>query len=150
VCVIVEDDWLAWAIADARRQTGVELISVTEPPYRAIEALRQGGVLVLLADVVQPQMRACEVELLGAPADLPAGPAAIARIAGAPLVPFAALPIDTRAWRIWTGTPIAPPARGSGRDGEQAVMQRLADAFSEVIRAHPTQWAAVYELGWRT
>jgi lauroyl/myristoyl acyltransferase len=60
------------------------------------------------------------------------------------------LPIDTRAWRIWTGAPIEPPARGSGRDGETAVMQRLADAFGEVIRAYPTQWAAVYELGWRT
>jgi lauroyl/myristoyl acyltransferase len=63
-------------------------------------------------------------------------------------VPFAALPIDTRAWRLWTGTPIEPPARGSGREGERAAMQQLADSWSAVIRAHPTQWAAVYPMPW--
>jgi lauroyl/myristoyl acyltransferase len=148
VTALVEDDWLAWAMDDVRRRSGLEIVSISEPPLRALNALRAGQVLIVLADVAQPQMRTVEVTLLDAPIRLPAGPAALARISGAPIVPFAALPIDTRAWRMWTGTPIEPPARRSGRDGETAAMQQLADSWSAVIRAHPTQWAAVYPLPW--
>jgi lauroyl/myristoyl acyltransferase len=148
VTALVEDDWLAWAIDDVRRRSGLEIVSISEPPLRALNALRDGQVLIVLADVAQPQMRTCEVTLLDAPIELPAGPASLARIAGAPIVPFAALPIDTRAWRMWTGTPIEPPARRSGRAGEAAAMQQLADSWSAVIREHPTQWAAVYPMPW--
>jgi lauroyl/myristoyl acyltransferase len=148
VTAIVEDDWLAWAVADIRVRSGIDVVSISEPPLRALRALRAGQVLVVLADVAQPDMRSVPVALLDAPVLLPAGPAALARIAGAPIVPFAALPIATRAWRIWVGDPIPAPSRGSGRAGEAAAIQALADAWSQVLRAHPTQWAAVYPMPW--
>jgi lauroyl/myristoyl acyltransferase len=149
VTAIVENDWLAWAVADIRMRGGIEVVSIGEPPLRAVHALRDGHVVVVLADVAQPGMRGVEVTLLDAPIVLPARPAALARIARAPILPFAALPIDRRAWRVWIGEPIAPPPRGSGRAGEAAATQALADVWSEVIRAHPTHWAAVDPMAWR-
>jgi lauroyl/myristoyl acyltransferase len=149
VTVMVEDDWLAWAVADIRTRGGLDVVSISEPPLRALNALRDGQVVVVLADVAQPGMRTAEVTMLGAPLLLPAGPAALSRIARAPLLPFAVLPIDTRAWRLWIGEPIGPPPRASGRAGEIAATQALADVWSEIIRAHPTHWAAVYPMPWR-
>lgn len=149
VTALVEDDWLAWAVADIRMRGGLDVLSISEPPLRALNALRSGQVVVMLADVALPGMRTAEVTLLDAPLLLPAGPAALSRISRAPLLPFAVLPIDTRAWRMWIGKPIAPPPRGSGRAGEVAAMQALADVWSEVIRAYPTHWAAVYPMPWR-
>ena len=102
----------------------------------------------MLAELVHPGMRTAEVTLLGERILLPAGPAALARMAGAPLLPFAVLPIDVRAWRMWIGEPIAPPPRASGRAGEAAALQILADAWSDILRRHPTQWAAGEPLAW--
>jgi lauroyl/myristoyl acyltransferase len=149
VTVLVEDDWLAWAVADIRTRGGLDVVSISEPPLRALNALRDGQVLVVLADMAHPGMRMAEVTMLDAPVLLPAGPAALARIARAPILPFAVLPIDTRAWRMWIGEPIQPPPRGSGRAGEASAMQALADAWSEIIRAYPTHWAAVDPIPWR-
>ena len=148
VTALVENDWLAWAVASFRRRARLDVISIGEPPVRALSALRNGGALVILGDLAQPGMRAVEVTLLDARISLPAGPAALSRIAGAPLVPFAVLPIDARSWRLWLGEPIPSAPRGSGRAGETVVTQALADVWTKVLRAHPTQWAAVDSIPW--
>jgi lauroyl/myristoyl acyltransferase len=150
VTALVEDDWPAWAVADIRRRGGLDPVPVSESPLRALSALRRGGAVVMLSDFLNPGMRTAEVTLLGKPIRLPSGPAALARMAGAPLFPFAALPLDVRAWRMWIGEPIPPPPRRSGRAGEAAAMQVLADAWSDLLRRHATQSAAVEPLGWVT
>ena len=88
VTALVEDDWLAWAVADIRMRGGLDVLSISEPPLRALNALRSGQVLVVLADVALPGMRTAEVTLLDAPLLLPAGPAALSRISRAPLLPL--------------------------------------------------------------
>lgn len=148
VTALVEDDWLAWAVADIRRRGGLDPLPVSESPLRALSALQRGGAVVMLSDFLNPGMRTAEVTLLGKPILLPSGPAALARMAGAPLLPFAVLPIDVRAWRLWIGEAIPPPPRRSGRAGEAATMQTLAGAWSDLLRRYPTQWAAVEPLGW--
>jgi KDO2-lipid IV(A) lauroyltransferase len=145
---LVEDDWLAWAVAGIRSRGGLDVVPVTETPLRARATLARGGVVVMLSDFLGPGMRTAEVTLLGERIRLPAGPAALARLTGAALFPFAALPIQTRGWRVWIGDAIAPPPRASGRAGEAAALQELADAWTPLLRRHPTQWAAVEELGW--
>jgi lauroyl/myristoyl acyltransferase len=64
------------------------------------------------------------------------------------IVPLAVLPVDARAWVVHLAPPIPAPPRRSGGEGEQAVLQQLADAWSAVIEEHAEQWAAVYPLAW--
>ncbi len=148
VTVLVEDDWLAWAVADIRRRGGLDTVPISHSPQRALSALRRGEVAVMLAELVHPGMRTAEVTLLGERILLPAGPAALARMAGAPLLPFAVLPLDVRAWCMWIGEAIPPPPRASGRAGEAVALQALADAWSHILRRYPTQWAAGEPLAW--
>lgn len=148
VTALVEDDWLAWAVAGVRARAGLRLVPASTPPFELASALRRGGVVAVLADIAQPGMRSVEVTLVGDPIRLPAGPAALARIARAPIVPVAVLPIAMRSWRLVFGEPIAPPPRRGGSAGETEATQRLADAWSAVLLEHPTAWAAVDPLPW--
>jgi lauroyl/myristoyl acyltransferase len=110
--------------------------------------VRRGGVAALVADVHRPGMRSHRVRFLDAWADLPAGPAALCRLTGAPAVPFAVVKVGERTWRAQLGEPIAAPPRGSGAAGERALAQALADAFGAVIREHLEQWDAVDPIPW--
>jgi len=150
VTALVEDDWLAWAVAGIRARAGLRLVSVAAPPYELVAALRRGEMVVVLADQPKPWMRTLEVTLFGDPVALPSGPATLARLTGAPLVPVVVLPIAARAWRVVLGEPIEAPQRRSGAAGERAATQRLADAWTAALAAEPAVWAAVDPMPWRT
>jgi lauroyl/myristoyl acyltransferase len=147
---LVDDNWLAWAVADIRRRAGLRLISVTDPARHMVAALLGGEVVVLLPEVAKPGMRTAEVQLLGSRVRMPAGPATLARLTGAPIVPIAALPIAPRSWLVQLDRPIPAPPRRSGRAGERTVVQALADRWTPLLRAHPDQWAAVDPMPWLT
>jgi lauroyl/myristoyl acyltransferase len=104
----------------------------------------------MFADIVpDPGVRTIAVRFLDGVAALPAGPAALARMAGAVIVPLAVLPLDQRAWKIELGEPISPrPSADGPAAADRDTLQRLADAWSEVIRRDPEWWAAVYPLAW--
>lgn len=145
---IVTDDWLAWAMQPYRERAGLLTEFASRPPRVVAERLRRGGVALLLADIVPPGARTFAVRLLDGTVDLPAGPATLARIGNAVVVPLAVLPIAPRAWRVVLGDPIEPPSRRSGRGGEQRMTQALADAWEPWLREYPEHWAAVYPLSW--
>jgi lauroyl/myristoyl acyltransferase len=150
VSVLVNDDWLAWAVDGIRRRAGLDVEYVSDGPRPLVRRLRRGEVVLMLADIVpDPGVRTMAVRFLDGVAGLPAGPAALARMADAAIVPLAVLPLDRRAWKIELGEPIRARRSGDGAaatDGD--TLQRLADAWSEVIRRHPEWWAAVYPLAW--
>lgn len=150
VTILVNDDWLAWAVDGIRRRAGLEVEYVSDGPRPLVRRLRRGEVILMLADIVpDPGVRTMAVRFLDGVAWLPAGPAALARMADAAIVPLAVLPLDQRAWRIELGEPIRARRSADGAaaaDGD--TLQRLADAWSEVIRRHPEWWAAVYPLAW--
>jgi lauroyl/myristoyl acyltransferase len=104
----------------------------------------------MFADIVPgPGVRTAAVRFLDGIAGLPAGPAALARMADAAIVPLAVLPIDRRARRIELGEPIRPrPSPDGPAASDRDTLQRLADAWSAVIRRNPEWWAAVYPLDW--
>lgn len=87
--------------------------------------------------------------LLDAIAELPAGAVSLARLCGTPIAPFTVLPVGPRRWRVEVEPPLQPPPRGSGRVGEQELLQRLADRWTAQLRAHAEHWAAVYPMTWR-
>jgi lauroyl/myristoyl acyltransferase len=99
---IVTDDWIAWAVGGLRLDSGLGVLYDTEPVSRAAKLLRSGEAILVLGEYAKPSMRTYPVRLLDGVAELPAGPAALARLCGSPIVPFTVLPLG--------------PAQVAGRD----------------------------------
>ena len=145
---IVADDWLAWAIEHMRTTAGLRVLYRGEPMLTAARLLRAGEALLVLGDDGIGQPRGYPVPFVGGVAELPAGTVALARLCGTPIVSFYVLPLGPRRWRVLVDPPVEPPPRRSGEEGERRVLQALADRWTEVIRAHPEHWAAVYRIRW--
>ena len=127
-----------------RESLGMEVLPLTgaEDPFRAMSArLRDGRLVCLVADR-DIAATGLEVSLLGEPAKLPAGPAALCRVTGAALVPatlsYAGPQLVIRFY------PPVPPVRG--RAGTEAMTQQVADAFSAGIRKHPHNWHMLQQV----
>jgi lauroyl/myristoyl acyltransferase len=146
---IVTDDWLAWAVEGLRIRAGLGIMYDSEPVSKAARLLRAGEALLVLGDYAKEWMRTYPVRLLDAVAELPAGPVVLARLCGTPLLPFSVLPEAPRRWRVDIEPPLDPPARDGGAEAEKAVLQALADRWTETLRAHAVHWAAVYPMTWR-
>ena len=146
---IVTDDWLAWAVEGLRIRAGLGIMYDSEPVSKAVRLLRDGEAILVLGDYAKKGMRTYPVRLLDAVAELPAGPVALARLCGTPIVPFTVLPDAPRRWRVEIEPPLWPPTRSSGEAGERALLQELADRWSVTLRDHAEHWAAVYPMTWR-
>jgi lauroyl/myristoyl acyltransferase len=146
---LVTDDWLAWAVDRIRRRVRLGVVYTGEGPLEVARRLRRGEALIMFSDIAPPGVATAPVRLGAGVVELPLGPATLARLGGAPIVPMAVLPMGPRAWRVELGAAIEPAPRQAGQAGDAEVLQRLADAWSAVIRRHPEQWAAVYPLRWR-
>lgn len=121
-----------------RERLGMEVLPLTggESAFGTLALrLRVGGLVCLVADR-DLTSSGVEVDLLGRPAMLPAGPAALARATNATLLPVT-LSYAGQRLRIRIH-PAVPPT--PGREGLRAMTQQVADAFSEGIRAHPQDW----------
>ena len=121
-----------------RRGLGMEILPLTggaPPMRRLVEAVGEGRLVCLLAD--RDLSRAgVEVTLLGEPARMPRGPAALARETGVDLVPVT-LAYRDRHLELTFHEPV--PHRPSD-DGLVTMMQGVADAFSHGIEADPQDW----------
>jgi len=149
VTVLVADNWLAWAMQHVRRAEGLRMIYRSAPLLGAIRLLRRGEVLLVLGeDATGAPPRRYSVRFGDASARLPAGVVSLARMAGAPIVPFSVLPRGPRHWQAVFEPAIEPPPRDGGPDDEAAVLQELADRWTALLRAHPEQWAARFPVAW--
>jgi phosphatidylinositol dimannoside acyltransferase len=122
-----------------RERLGMEVLPLTgadaSPVRTLFDRARDGRLICLVADR-DLSASGVQVDLLGAPARLPAGPAMVARTTGAPLVPVT-LAYDGPRLHIRMHPPVE---HVSGREGLRVMTQRVADAFTEGIRAHPHDW----------
>jgi phosphatidylinositol dimannoside acyltransferase len=121
-----------------RRQLGMQVIALSgsgNPLVDLRAALRAGRLVCLLADR-DLTGNGVDVDLLGEPAGLPGGPAALSRMTGAPLV---ALTLTFRGPLLQLDFSELIPAR-PGRDGLAAMTQDIADWFSAGIRRSPADW----------
>jgi phosphatidylinositol dimannoside acyltransferase len=139
-----------------RERLGMEILPLTGSAGllgTLARRLRAGGFVPLLCDR-DLSANGVRVTLLGEPARMAAGPAVLALLTGAPLVPvsiyYERLPPGAVArWGVVLH--IHPPVEvPPGRRSEQvaAMMQGCADALGEQIRAHPEDWhmlQAVFE-----
>jgi lauroyl/myristoyl acyltransferase len=134
----LEPDRLFRQFVEYRESLGMEVLALTgaESAFSTmIERLREGRLVCLVADR-DLSATGIEVNLLGEPARLPRGPAALSRMTGAPLVP-ATLSYEPAR----TVLRFYPPVEVRlGRVGVAAMTQEVANAFSIGIRAHPVDW----------
>ena len=120
--------------------------SATDPASRAaacVEVLRKGSALVMTPDIAQKAEKGVAVPLLGRAAFLPTGPASIAMLAGAPLVPvFGRLAGGKHV--IYAHEPIAveslPRAEGGRKAAIQGAMTAWAARFESFLRDCPEAW----------
>jgi lauroyl/myristoyl acyltransferase len=121
-----------------RARLGMEILPLTggDPPMPRLEArVRAGGLVCLLADRDLTRT-GVDVELCGARARMPRGPAMLARRTGAPLVPVT-LHYEGRTM-VMTFTASVP--HQDGPDGLVVMTQGVADAFTRALREHPEDW----------
>jgi lauroyl/myristoyl acyltransferase len=148
--VVVADDWLAWGIQHVRRAAGLHVLYAGRLPLESVRVLHRGEALLVLGDDGSTSSsRSCPVRFCGTIAMMPVGVVSLARLAAAPIVPFTVLPRGPRRWVVTIERQIEPPDREGGRDGEQAVLQLLADRWTETVRHYPEHWAASFPIEWR-
>jgi KDO2-lipid IV(A) lauroyltransferase len=126
-----------------RRALGMELLPLddgSETLRGVLRALRAGRVCCLVCDR-DLGGGGIEVDLFGAPARMPGGPASLALRSGAPLLPCSVYQ-QPRPGR-WRGV-VRPPLRvapsGDPRADAVALTRRLAGEFEALIAAAPAQW----------
>jgi phosphatidylinositol dimannoside acyltransferase len=126
-----------------REALGFEVLAAGDgaAAYRGLtRRLRAGGVVCLVADRDLTPSGA-EVSFFGEPARLPTGPARLAALTGALLVP--AYPCFTPdGW----ATPMAEPVPVPTRADVPKATQALADAFAALIAAKPADWHMLQPL----
>jgi Kdo2-lipid IVA lauroyltransferase/acyltransferase len=148
--VIVADDWLAWAIQHVRYAAGLRVAYAGRLPLDSVRLLQRGEALLMLGDDgSQTAARSYEVQFCGTTARLPAGVVSLARLANSPIVPFTVLPRGPRQWVATIEPHLDPPDRGSGPAGEQAVLQLLADRWTDTVQRYPEHWAASFPIAWQ-
>lgn len=130
----------------ARLPLIIEQPTAADPTSRAaacVEALRRGAALVMTPDIAQKSDKGVPVDLLGRRMYLPSGPASIAMLAEAPMIPlfgriergrqvlYADAPIEVRAMSR---------AEGGRKAGLAAAMQQWAVGFERFLRGSPDAW----------
>jgi KDO2-lipid IV(A) lauroyltransferase len=123
-----------------RQALGFEVVAAEDgsAAHRALTSrLRGGGVVSLL---VERDFTATgvPVRFFGEPARFPAGPARLAALTGALLVPVFS-GFTPRGWTL----DLAEPVPVEGRSGVAAALQGEADALAAMIRRHPQDWHAL-------
>ncbi len=132
------DDFVAY-----RASLGMEILPLTGAgsSFRTlIDRVRAGRFVPLLADR-DLSSGGVAVPLLGEPASLPVGPARLAQITGAPLMPitcdYGGPEGRDGRMHLRMHEPVPPAA---GRTGAVAMTAAVADVFTTAIAATPVDW----------
>jgi lauroyl/myristoyl acyltransferase len=130
------------------RTAGVDVLTVPDGQgrsfdiLRAVEILRQGGMVSLAADRVFGDARVLRLPFLGHTVGVAAAPFALALVSGAPLLTVFAMKIGRGRYRFVSDPPMVLAA--ADRRQRQAVMEKAAatylDRLQAMVRSYPEQW----------
>ena len=123
-----------------RRSLGMEVLGTGDPSVMRVLArrLKEGHVVALLGDR-DITRNGVDVDLLGHRAALPAGPAMLAILTGAPLLPVT-MWFEEHGSRGYVHDPVEVPVGLSRAEQVIAMTQALADALGAGFRDHPQDW----------
>ncbi|OIV39112.1 phosphatidylinositol mannoside acyltransferase [Mangrovactinospora gilvigrisea] len=107
--------------------------------------LRAGGLVCLVADRDLSES-GVRVDFFGETARMPAGPAALALLTGAALVPVTLDYEGPVRMRANVHAPLPHPAHGNRAERTAQLTQSLADVFQNEIAAHPQDWHMLQRL----
>jgi KDO2-lipid IV(A) lauroyltransferase len=138
---VSDPDARAW-FERVRGALGVTIVPIAGAGEALTEALEQGEMVGLVADRIIGQGRGGRVELFGAPARLPLGPAALAVRTGAPMWLQA---VERTARGRWVGhtVPIAAEPGLTGRAAVRSLLEAEARAFERIVARAPEQWSTL-------
>jgi lauroyl/myristoyl acyltransferase len=144
-----ERDDGARALQDAIRQAhaGVQILHVGGDPLSSLPLarhLREGGVVALQIDRVPPGMASRSVRLFERPGAIPEGPLRLSQLTGAPIVPVFSTRTGHRRYDVHVDEPVFVDRRAAP-GAIDAAAQRVADALSRFVSAHPTQWFSFHD-----
>ena len=105
-----------------------------------LDALRRGEVVALQGDRPRSGGRTVEASLFGRPFALPVGPAALARAAGAPIVPVFVLREGRLRYRCLLRPAIHVAQSGDRQRDVQEALAGFAADLEAAIRREPHQW----------
>ena len=140
---------------DAQAQTFLQnvLAGFTQARYRMhfqsddpmqgmelLDALRRGDIVAVQGDRPRAGGRSIDATLFGRPFPLPPGPAALAWIADAPLLPVFVFREGRRRYTVAFRPPIRPLRTGDRAADLTAIMRRVAAEIEWAIRRAPHQW----------
>lgn len=107
------------------------------------DALTRGGAVLIQADRCMPGQDGIATPFFGSQLVMPDGPAKLARLADAPILPVACVIESDERTRLIIGPPIDP--RDS--DGfDHRARRSLAAFFEGVVRTYPTQWHTLHSV----
>jgi len=129
-----------------RESLGMEILALGDSDVLRVltRRLREGRLVPLLADRDLAHT-GVPVDFFGERASMPAGPAVLSQLTGAPLIP-ATLWFDGDRTVARIGEPIeAPPIEDRG-ERIAAMTQSVADAFAVDVARHPEDWHMMQRL----
>jgi lauroyl/myristoyl acyltransferase len=111
-----------------------------------LEALRRGEIVAMQGDRPRAGAKGIPGRLFARPFTFPAGPAALARMAEAPVLPVFALRRGRRRYHVVFSAPITV-ARTADRDRDLAcAAEKIGAEIERAIRLAPHQWFCFREL----
>ena len=132
--------------ADLHRQLGLTEAHVEkglQTWMQLRDALSRGGAVLIQADRCMPGQPGTATPLLHGHVEMPDGPAKLARISGAPVLPIVSSVQPDGRVLLHIDTPI-DPQQTNPRHLNDHVRQRLANFFTSIIQKHPAQWHTLH------
>ena len=152
VTVVAEtfaDERLDAMVVGARERLGMEIIKLERAGPSLVRALRRNGLLALLIDRPVPG-EGVKVNFFGEEVEVPAGPARLALLTGAQVVPAAFVRVRTDRQDVETlaDFSIDYTPTGDTPADVRAITQAIMSVHEGYIRRCPEQWYMFREM-WR-
>lgn len=130
---------LQWFVELRRRRGFAVLVRARGVRDQLVAALERNEVVVLVCDRDLGR-RGVAVDFFGERTTLPSGPAWLARVCGAPLIPVAVHHVGSGRHRGVALAPVAVQHSDDERDDVAVTTQRLARALEILVSAAPEEW----------
>lgn len=129
-----------------RESLGMEVLPLGDSDVLRVltRRLREGRLVCLLADRDLAHS-GVPVDFFGAAASMPGGPAVLAQLTGAPLIPVS-IWYDGDRTMARIGEEIPSAAVGTRGERVAQMTQSMADAFAQQIAKHPEDWHMMQRL----